>query len=180
MKYGWKEQARIKVSAGAAAKQLMAIYHRNGDQLTPEIAADEAVKKPKSPLGKILVRNVREAAEAHWREQMRYVFRMLVFYPEDPRERAIAERFRVFEVIYMEDGSEDEEDEEDEVVTVHPVFRLHRDIMNNPTERAQVVQTVLGYLQAWRQKWRHLTELKAVFDAVDAALARQMKKTKKK
>jgi hypothetical protein len=180
MKFGWKDASWIpkSVPASAVGKQLMQLYNKNGKQLTPALAAEEAKKHPNSPLGKLLEKDVRKAAEAYWREQMRYVFRHLVFYPSDPKEAAIAKEMRVFEVIYEQ--VDDEDSDLPNGVTGYPVFKTHSDIMGNAHDRAQVVAMAWQGLLAWRQRYRHLKEFSELFDVIDGLDAPTVSKSKRK
>lgn len=167
MKFGWKDGVRASVPATAVGAQLMKLYARHGRRLTPALVAAEARAKPKTPLGQLLEHDIQKAAEGFWKEQMRWVFRHLVFYPQSAKERAIAAEMRVFEVVYEQ---LDSDDEGNGPVLVCPVFRLHDDIMHSPVERAQVVAQAWKGLQEWRERYRHLNEFAKLFDAIDAAL----------
>lgn len=165
MVFRFKPGARLKGDAQAVGEALAALEERDGE-LTPEVVEREARKKS-SPLHDLFEWDDSEAAYKYRLGQAAHVIRCVVVIdtPETPPMTAYV---RVDVRPEVEDG---DLDKDEEPPPARSSYRSTAVVMSDAELRAQVLDRALNELRAFQKKYRNLSELAGVFEAIDKAAA---------
>ena len=143
----WKINV-YKADASKVANEIISI----GDEAKPEQIVEKA-RDPESELHKCFIWDDKIAAEKWRLEEARHIVRLLVI---------------------------DKQDDEPDAEPVRVFFKVNNDpdtgykqtslIFRNENEYKALLRQAKAELEAFRRKYRTLTELDAVFDAIDEIL----------
>ena len=140
---------------------LTDLAKKNDGQLTPQIVLAEAEKK-KSPLHSHFCWDDTEAARAWRLDQASRLIRRVRVTIEISPERTVS--VRAFFNVTPEATGRDDDDDSDAPLSVYvPVEVAMRD------HQPEILAQALSELRAIKNKYSHLNELAAVWDAVDRA-----------
>lgn len=160
--YEWKENVRLQSGAVTSAQEvgehleLLRVEHKG--ELTPEDVLRDA-ENPNSPLHSHFEWDNTSAARQHRLNQARNLIRSVVaIYVSEDKP---AQRVRAY-VNIPEPGT--------------PHYRSTQHAMSQATTRDMVLRRAWSELQAWRKRYRDLSEFSKLFAAVDDA-AEQLPKT---
>jgi hypothetical protein len=151
--YGWKPGSRLKISPQIVGEELISIQQRQG-ALTPAIVVEES-RPENAPLHSEFEWRDDIAAEEFRKEQARHMIRHVVVRKETTSGEPIV--VRAFVSVTDDQAKQ-------------AFFRIE-DAMSDPDKRNQVLQQALRDLNAWRRKYDDLTELSAIFAAIDEVAA---------
>lgn len=151
MVYRWKDAASVKVDAQAAGEELERLRIRANGRLDSRDVV-EAARAADSPLHPAFEWNDAKAAERWRHEQAGYMIRSIEVVVDRPDGEAAP--IRAFVSV--------KRDEDRSYTSV-----AHA--MSDADLRAQVIADALKELVAWRDRHAELTELAAVFVAIDQA-----------
>jgi len=156
MKARWKQGFHAKVSADIAATEFERIRQKNGGNLEAPLVHDEISKK-RNPLHNTVEWNDSIAGKEYRLYQIRNMLRAIeVIYLEND----IPTPSRLFEVISIKP----------EASPKMNVYRTLEDILADPEQRKQLLMRAKRELAACRKRYKDLTELSNVFDAIDSIL----------
>ena len=149
MKHGWKAGSRIKLDANEVGQELARLQAQN-QGLTPQ-AVVEAAKNPASPLHGGFEWDDSVAAEQYRLDQARYLLRMLVIVEGRP-----SNPIRAYVSIRQADG---------------PTYEDIATVLLDENLRKQALVQAYRDLEAFRRKYKDLSELADVLQAADRTLA---------
>ncbi|MCA9173904.1 MAG: hypothetical protein KDB14_05395 [Planctomycetales bacterium] len=153
---GFKLGYRARITAEAAHGELEKIRANHGGELLPEHVVEAASRK-RSPLHEVFDWDDKEAAH-QWRlEQARSLIRAVVVYET---ESETEKPTRAFLSVRVESPT-----------ATRNVYKTTADALSNESDRLHVLRVAKGELAAFRAKYRQLTELAKVFEAIDEALS---------
>jgi hypothetical protein len=159
MVYKWKPGSRIKVAPDVAGAELERIRRESGDAFTPN-AVVEAARRRGTPLHDYFDWDDKTAAAAYRVDQARYLIRHIVVCRDDePVEEAV----RVYASI-----TEDESG---------PTYTTTRRAMENVEWREQLLRSAERDMEAFQARYRKLTELADVLDAMARARKRPRRRS---
>ena len=152
MKYEWKQGTRYSVSAQSVGETVERLAAENGGVCPPSAVVDEA-RTPGSLLHPVIFRlGTGQAAEAHYRQEARFVVNHLTVRVEGLQARPAA--FLSVEVV-TSDGPR--------------VGYAPRGVVVSSVDLYdQAVADALRSLNGWRRRYRHLSEFGAVIDVIDS------------
>jgi hypothetical protein len=146
--YGILNGARLTIDPQLAGEELERIRKANGNVLTPAIVLAHAVQ-PDSPLHDAFEWNDAKAAQARREDQACYLLRNItVVIAESPSSRPV----RAFVIIQTHE------------TTAHTSIQV---ALASPDMRAQLLERAKKELSNWRQRYKELEELAAVFAAIE-------------
>jgi hypothetical protein len=152
-RYLWTPGSRVPVPAQVAGEELDRIREVSGGVLKQEdvVAAAEPVG---SPLHPAFEWRDTEAARLYRLTQANYLIRSIkVAYEVNDEPRA----FHAF--VSVSTGDE-----------TRPSYVAFSDAMSDPALRRQTLESAMAALTAWRNRYRELEELSALFEAIDPFL----------
>lgn len=144
MTYKWKTEALYPVSADVAGRELERIYTENGE-LQPEQIVD-ASRPTDAPLHPCFEWNDTIAAE-QWRKQQA--------------------RVMTCNITVQVDATDSKPHETRAFVNVQSSYRPIRVVLNNETQRQELLQTAMREMISFRNKYNTLSQLQPVFDSID-------------
>ena len=118
----------------------------------------------RSPLHPLFEWNDAKAAEEHRLAQARLLLRSVIVVRPDV-DGISPDPVRAF--VALSQRHVDDVDNEDDLEVSAKVYRHLDDVRANPVWRAEMLEIVKNDLTAMRRKYRALTELAAVWDAID-------------
>lgn len=145
----FREGFRVKgITPAALHRHITAVEAQHGHKATARELLDSA-RPRNSPIHHLFEWNDQRAAEEHRLERARYLLRAVVvsYYIEKTR-RTVDVRAHVFS----------------------PRSRAYmsiREVLNDEDERAALLNKALEELRAWQARYRALSELSSVFEAID-------------
>jgi len=154
--FKWKQNARVSVAPEVAAQELARIAEKVA--LTPEAVVKEARKK-RNPLHHYFEWDDSLAAEHYRCEQARYMIRSLEV-TIVPNAKQPEKTLTVRSYLSVGSGIEDGKDSQ---------FHSIEAVVSDSELRDQVLRKIWNRLLALKQQYQHLTELKAVWEAIDKA-----------
>ena len=149
MVYQWKKGSKLSVSAQEVGEYLEQIRDRNGT-ITPEAVLDNAKGSVLEPLFEW---RDKKAAVSYRLTQARYILRSL----EVTVTQAEPVEVRAYTVVTTQESDEAES----------RVYATIEEAMRRPEWRAEVLERAKRELRTWRERYKLLSELAAVFAAVD-------------
>jgi len=155
--FGWKRGSRVKLDAQAAGERCEEIRAANGGDIDAAMVVEDA-KRKRSPLHGGFQWDVNRAASEHWLHTARKILHGLVIVSE---KEDVEDRRCYAVVTYEEEG----DDGKPEAVSAYTSVD---DAFVNPELRAQVVNRAWADLAAFRKRYKMLSELAAVFEALDS------------
>ena len=145
----WKQGGRYNVSAETAQNEFEKIAELPGGLTAPNVV--KVARDPKNPLHGEFEWDDSAAGEKYRESQARCMLRSVVkIAPEMPQKP-----IRAYQAVEV---NRDESPKE---------YVETRRVMREPELRAQILATAKRELQSFRAKYRDLTELASVFDAID-------------
>ncbi len=140
---------------------LESLARANGGQITPQIVLDEA-KKKRSPLHSHFCWDDNEAAAAWRLHQASALIRRVKVTLETAPEKTISVRAFMSVTPVVEQEADDDDEEPSKPAGYYVPVRVAM------TEyREQVLARAVSELRAMKSKYAHLTELAAVWEAID-------------
>ena len=156
MVYKWRAGARAPLPAAVVGAELERIRQKHGDAFTTGDVVN-AARPFKSPLHAAFEWDDSAAAEAYRREQAGYLIRYVVRVNPDSADD---EGVRAF-VSCIEEGED------------RPSYTTSERAMRDPSLRDQVLSNAFREMQAFEKKYRKLTELAEVIDAMTRVRTRK-------
>ena len=164
MVYKWKFQPRGNVSAQMAGECIEGIAKRNKGAITAKKVLAEARPK-RSPLHPLFEWDDTVAAERYRETQAQTILVQLVVIHKGAKSE---EPLRVRAFVSVE---------EKESIHYTPFERA----MSRPQLRQQLILQALSEIKVWREKYKELEELSAIFEAIGStAKVHSRKKTKRR
>jgi len=153
----WAPGYRVKVSADTAHSEFERIRRKHGALDASRLVEEE--RDSDAPLHDEFEWNDREAARIHREVRARELIRGLrIFIVRGGEDQDTSRRAYVFV-------------ESEESVTGSPGFYARvEDALRDPASREQVLARAKADLASWRERYRELTELATLFEAVDSEL----------
>lgn len=143
MVYQWKIPGIIPVDAQTAGEELERIYKRDGAVSPDAIVKDNA--DPTAPLHGCFEWDDTKAAHKYRLTQAQTIIRTIVTVCDTPQQTQPVRAF----------------------VSVQNNYRPTRIVMEDDGMRNELLATALSELQAFKRKYAALSELSAVFEAID-------------
>lgn len=151
MIYKFRPGSRIGgVDAQTAGNRLELLRNENGGDLTPQIIVDDA-KPKRSALHKAFQWDDTVAAGEFRKDQARHLVRSISVVMEDRPESSPV---RAFVSIRQSDNEENS-------------YTSVRVAMSDDNLRAQVIAHAMGEAKAFQEKYRELSELAEIFEAIE-------------
>ena len=139
----WKVKRLFKADAEKVDEEIKSI---NGGKATPEEVLDYAEKHPESELYKCFQWDDTKAAREYRLHQARKVIMLLVRVPAEKEKPAIREY---------------------QITSQKNTYQPTREFLVNQDEYELLLKRALRELQAFREKYKTLSELEDVFKAID-------------
>lgn len=152
----WKSQFPSRgVSAKVAYETLESIREKSGGSLTDDVVV-AAAKSKRSAIHNLFEWDDTKAAEEHRRSQARTLIRAIeVTYKETPKSPV-----RAFQVMQKVSAKEQE----------RTSYSTTEAVMSDPVSRDQLIATAIREAMAFRRRFKHLHELRPLFDALDQVI----------
>ena len=151
----WRTGSRFKVDPSKAHECIETIRTRNGGCISADDVVKEA-KKKRSPIHEEFNWDDASAAHEHRKDRARAMLRSIVVV----RVEAPDVLTRQYEVRVVSDNEEDSADHE-------RVYYRTEDLLADPEQRERLLARAVSALRAMREKYRQLSELAVVFQAID-------------
>jgi len=148
MIYKWKTGFLSHIDAQKAGTELERIRVQHNGQLTPDNIV-RAAKRKASPIHSVFEWDDKRAADAHRKDQAKFLIRSIVVVEDDVLE--IKEPVRAFVSVRVEDK---------------PHYTSIATAMSDEELRQQVLQKAFRELSAWRRTYEDLHELSVVHEAI--------------
>ena len=164
IRYAWKLGAgtRYPISATRVAKELAKIRGQHNGSLKPKHVV-EAAKSRKSPLHKLFEWNDSKAAGKYRLVQARYLIGAVITI-RHIKQKEIRTR------LYVKDIDD----------RGASVYRDIDSALADKESRARVLDRAIAELESFRLKYAHLSELAAIFKALDGLQVKKRRTSKKK
>jgi hypothetical protein len=154
MIYKWKDGARFPVKAQVAGRELERIERETGARPKPATVV-EAARAVDSPLHDCFEWDDTIAAQRHREEQARSLIRHIVYVRQSDDGQKTFEVQAYIHVDHKLDG---------------PCYARSVEVMNDEDLRKQALASAFSLLRGIQQRYAHLSELRAIFDAIEATM----------
>jgi len=159
----WRQGTDIKADPNKALEELEAIRLKNNGDLDPGAVVKKARQK-KSVLHGEFIWDDAEAALEHRLDRARLIMRSVVVV----REELPKEPMRLYEAVQVREEVPSSKRRNQ----CKRVYRTVEDIAQDPDAHAELMVRAMRELASFRDRYRHLSELSLVFQAIDESLAK--------
>jgi hypothetical protein len=149
--YEYRDGYRASVPADVAGRELERISKRHGGELRPEEVVEES-REPEAPLHPVFEWDDERAAELHRQEQARGLIRSVRVVYQDADDQP-SQR-----IAYISVRTDPDSDRS---------YVSATRVMEEPELKNQAIADAISLLRGVQRRYRELTELEAVWEAID-------------